>query len=285
MKSFLSLFVILLCATSAASENRVSIVTDLPALALIASEVADGTGVSVKSIIDGSADPHHYSLRPSDAQAIESASIVIWGGEAISPWMTKAAPDGSINVLEVPGTTLLKARHGANFGSHDHSDDLIDPHAWLYPENAMLWAAAIARRLTEIDAEKRETFLGNAMAFERKTRKLTADLVEAISEKPVGNYVLDHDSFQYFELRFGLLPLAAFSDAEGHAPGPRRLGDVKQRSADADCFIAQPDSPNNRGILLGIEKTVVVDATGASAQSYQEIIENVALGYMACKAD
>jgi len=76
-------------------------------------------------LIPGSASPHNYSLKPSDAQALEQARVVFWIGEDMETFMEKplqALADEArvVELAEAPGVELLAIREGGNWEPHDH---------------------------------------------------------------------------------------------------------------------------------------------------------------------
>jgi zinc transport system substrate-binding protein len=86
----------------------------------------EGVG-NPKLIIPTGASPHEYSLRPSEAKALQDADMVIWMGEGLAPWMESSIETLSKNaevvtLLEAAETKLLKFREGALFEEHDHDD-------------------------------------------------------------------------------------------------------------------------------------------------------------------
>ena len=96
-----------------------------PAHSLVA-RVMQGVG-EPNLIVQPGASPHEYSLRPSEASALQEADVVFWIGEDLTPWMkdaveTLAAKATVISLLEADGTTLLDFREGALFDAHDHDD-------------------------------------------------------------------------------------------------------------------------------------------------------------------
>lgn len=76
-------------------------------------------------LIPASASPHSYSLKPSDAQALEQARLVFWIGEDLETFMHKpleALADEArvVELAAAPGVELLAIREGGNWGAHDH---------------------------------------------------------------------------------------------------------------------------------------------------------------------
>ncbi|MDX5384048.1 MAG: zinc ABC transporter substrate-binding protein [Rhodobacterales bacterium] len=77
-------------------------------------------------IVQPGASPHGYSMRPSEARALSEADLVVWIGEALTPWLerpieTLGEGAGRIELMSVEGTILYDYREGATFGAHDHA--------------------------------------------------------------------------------------------------------------------------------------------------------------------
>ena len=97
-----------------------------PIHALVASVMGDlGTP---DLIVEGAASPHAYSLRPSNAAALEAADLVFWTGHGMELFLEDSintlAPRATIVELATsPGITLLPPREGGAFEGHDHDGD------------------------------------------------------------------------------------------------------------------------------------------------------------------
>ena len=118
-------------STSMADTPNVAV--DIAPLHSLVSRVMAGIE-GPKLIIQAGASPHEYQLRPSEAKALQDASLVFWMGEGLTPWMKNAVETLSKNakkvtLLEVRETNLLEFRENALFEKHDHDDhDEKDDH-------------------------------------------------------------------------------------------------------------------------------------------------------------
>ena len=84
-------------------------------------------------VVSPGASPHGYSLRPSEAQALQDAGIVFWVSAGLTPWLADTivtlAPDATrVELLEVDGTTELAMREGALFEAHGQEEDADEDH-------------------------------------------------------------------------------------------------------------------------------------------------------------
>lgn len=111
-----------------------TVAVDIAPVHSLVAMVMEGVGTP-SLIVQAGASPHEYSLRPSQAAALQGADLVFWLGADLTPWMEGAiatlATDAAITtLLEADGTKLLDFREGALFEAHDHDDhDDHDDHA------------------------------------------------------------------------------------------------------------------------------------------------------------
>lgn len=115
-----------LCGGASLAEVPRVAVDVAPVHSLVA-RVMDGVGTP-DLIIPVGASPHGYSLRPSEARALQDADVVFWMGAALSPWLENAietlAHDAMVTDLpQADGTRLLDIREGALFEAHDHGHE------------------------------------------------------------------------------------------------------------------------------------------------------------------
>mgnify|MGYP005990151321 FL=1 len=86
------------------------------------------------------ADPHDYALRPSDARTLSDASLIIWVGEGLTPWLaepvqTLAKDAVTLELLDTEGWPKRELHHEdeadhdehGEGGHNDHEDH--DEHA------------------------------------------------------------------------------------------------------------------------------------------------------------
>jgi len=103
-----------------------SVAVDIAPVHSLVARVMEGVGTP-DLIVQPGASPHGYSLRPSEAAALEDADAVFWIGEDLTPWLEDAietlSGDAAVTaLLEADGTTLLDFREDALFEAHDHGD-------------------------------------------------------------------------------------------------------------------------------------------------------------------
>ena len=100
-----------LFAGSAAAEVP-RVVADIAPVHSLVSQVMTGLGTPELIVAPG-ASPHGYSLRPSNAAALDEADLVFWVGDALTPWLANAvttlAEDARvIELIELDGVLRLE---------------------------------------------------------------------------------------------------------------------------------------------------------------------------------
>jgi zinc transport system substrate-binding protein len=100
------------------------VAVDIAPVHSLVARVMEGVGTPDLIVAPG-ASPHEYSLRPSEAAALQEAELVFWVGPGLTPWLadaidTVATGAAATALLEVEGVTRLPIREGALFEAHAH---------------------------------------------------------------------------------------------------------------------------------------------------------------------
>lgn len=254
----------LLTTTAMAAPDVVASIK--PVHSLVASVMA-GVGEPTL-IVKGSASPHTYALKPSDAGALESADIVFWTGHGMELFLadaleTLATGATVVELAESPGITLLPVREGGAFEAHahegeahgeeehdheehdghDHGHEEGDMHFWLDPQNARLMVTQIAATLAEADPENATAYQANAEAELVKLDALEAELAATLAPVTDKPFIVFHDAYQYFEARFGLNLAGSVTVTPDVMPGAARIDELKAKVAElgATCVFAEPN--------------------------------------------
>ena len=216
-------------------------------------------------LVRGSASPHSYSLRPSDARALNEADLVFWVGDGMETFLQRPlralAGDAEVVALStVPGIGLLESRAGGAWDAHDEDgheseaghgkqDEAQTPrpgghnlHIWLDPVNAIAIVKAAVTALSEADpghaadyARNGAALIGRLNALDRATR---ADL-GPVKDTP---FVVFHDAFHYFEKHYDLNAVGAITVSPDRAPGAQRVSEIRDKimELEAACVFSEP---------------------------------------------
>ncbi len=115
----------LLMAGTASAKTPDVVVSIKPIHSLVAS-IMKGVG-EPKLIVEGAASPHTYSMKPSNARAIQNADLIFWMGPNLEAFLDRPldALAGSKTVVALsdsPDLQKLPFREGGPFEAHDHGD-------------------------------------------------------------------------------------------------------------------------------------------------------------------
>ena len=255
---------------------EIKVVTTIKPIHSLVSGVMDGVS-NPTLIIEGSNNPHNFSLKPSHAKMLEEANIVFWIGEDLESFMEKPlsslAKDAvKISFMDLPSIKKLKFREKNIFDDHDHDghkdddhddhghddhdghedeheghDDHhghhhgeFDAHIWLDPSNAIEMVLEISHELSEIDPD-------NAAKYEQNADKMVASLKNLISEvdstiSKDASFVVFHDAYQYFENRFGVSSAGALTLNPDVLPGAKQIDAIQDLIQDDNikCIFSEP---------------------------------------------
>ena len=268
------------------------VVTDIAPIQSLAAIVMDGIAAPFV-IVDGTASPHGFTLRPSQAKALQEADLVIWTADDLTPWLADKAPAlapnaETLTLMDVAGTTQLPAREGAIFDDHAHDHDHdhhgSDPHGWLDPDNARRWLDAIASAVSALDPENAATYKANAAAGTKALSDLEVKASTRLETLGAPAFIVFHDSFQYFENRFNLHAKAAVALGDASEPGAAHLSELRDLilANQVDCLFIEPqlNPAMAHAISDGMDvKLLPIDPLGSGLVSgrnlYPQLIESL----------
>jgi zinc transport system substrate-binding protein len=288
------------------------VMTDIAPIQSLVARVMQGVGTPDVLLPPG-ASPHDFSMRPSDAERLAAADLIIWVGHGLTPWLEDPvetlAPDAAkLELLDTTGWTTLQVRADPEFAEEEHHDDEaegdhdhnhahsgVDPHAWLDPSNAAVFMTLIAQALATADPDNAAAYTANAAAAQGEMASLKAETLALLAPVAGGTYIVPHDGYQYFETAFGMPAAGAISLTDASTPGPARIAELQDKVASGaiTCVLTDPQtSPEWTDVLRdgSIAKTAFVDPDGGSQAAgldrpedlYPAIIRQIAAGMADC---
>jgi zinc transport system substrate-binding protein len=259
-------------AVAAAAETPKVVVTIKPVHALV-SRLMDGIGVP-RLVVDGSASPHTFTLKPSTARAINDADIFIRVSDSLEPFTRKIVTSlpQSVTILTLAGADgvkLLDQRKGGTFEKHvhgheageeahldhadehedhdDHDEDGKDGHLWLDPESAKAIVADVTKVISARYPEYAEKIQHNAAALDADLDALDGELAAELKGSHGKPFIVFHDATQYFENHYGLSAAGSITVSPDVPPSAMRLTEVRRKisSLGAVCVFTEPSFQPN----------------------------------------
>jgi zinc transport system substrate-binding protein len=297
-----------------------SVVASIKPVHSLVAGVMQGIG-QPRLLLAAGQSPHTYSLRPSDAQAVANADLVVWVGPGMEPFLTRpvaniARPSASFRLMHIDGLKLLRIREGGAWEEHAHEEahthehghdgderehddkevrgmpeDEVDSHLWLDPGNALVLVDAIAARLAEVDPDNAGTYQRNAAKMRQRIRRTDAEAQRIVSPVADVPFVVFHDAYQYFERHYGLNAAGAITLSPDQRPGARRLIEIRAKIAElgARCVFREPQFAPDlvKTIIEGTDTRVgELDPLGIThepgAEAYPKMLLDLARNLSTC---
>ena len=326
MQKRLAVFVLIFALTAAAAmasgeeetaPDAIRVVASIKPVHSLVSAIMDDVA-EPHLIIRGASSPHTFSMRPSDAAALEGADVIFLIDErketALAGPIANLGDSALVVRLSgVPGITLWSLRAGGAFEMHTHGHDEDDPqdeeaedeqdhddlhdhgefdmHVWLDPVNAAVMAEAITDALSEADPANAATYHDNEHDLIHRLEDLIDELdaeLAPIRDKP---FIVLHDAYRYFEDRFGLAAAGSITVNPERAPGVQRVTEIRDRVRELKgvCVFAEPQF-DRRIVDVVVEGTQArggtIDPLGAAIDDgpelYFELMRTLAASFTEC---
>ena len=301
----------------------IKVVASIKPIHSLASYLMDGVG-KPDLIVDGYASPHGFAMKPSHAKMLQNADLIFWVGEDLENFLEKplksiAKKAEKIELMEIKGLTKLEFRERNIFDNHDdhkehghkedkhddhkehgHKEDKHDdhhghghgehdPHIWLDPMNAKVILSEMAEHLIENDQENASKYKANLKKAQKDLDKLTKKVKSQLNKD--FKSIVFHDAYQYFEKRFDVNVLGAFTVNTDVLPGAEQLAEIREviEHEKVSCVFSEPQF--NPDIIKAVAKdtnikTGVIDPLGATLNPgktlYFDLISNMSKSFKGC---
>ena len=174
-------------------------------------------------------------------------------------------------------------------GHEGHAHGEYDPHIWLDPSNAKVILNEMAEHLIEKDQKNASVYKNNLKKALKDLDKLTKDVKSELNKD--FKSIVFHDAYQYFEKRFDVNVLGAFTVNTDVMPGAEQLAEIREiiEHDKVSCVFSEPQF--NPDIINAVAKdmnisTGVLDPLGATLNPgkdlYFDLISNMSKSFKGC---
>ena len=179
--------------------------------------------------------------------------------------------------------------HNGHDDHEGHAHGEFDPHIWLDPINAKVILNEMVEHLIENDPKNEAKYKSNLDKALKDIDKLTIDVMTELSNSV--SSIVFHDAYQYFEKRFNVNILGAFTVNTDVMPGAEQLAEIREiiEHDKVSCVFSEPQF--NPDIIKAVAKdmnikTGVIDPLGATLDSgkdlYFKLIRNMSASFKGC---
>lgn len=263
--------------TQASAAQKIKVVTTLSILEDFVRNVG-GDRVEIKSLLSGLESEHTYTPKPSDIVAVKEARMLIEVGLGLEVWVDSLIKNASNKNLSVvttsKGIPLIKgegigalkghigepqprAERGGSEGSgarqghieqsekmesHNHENQLGNPHIWLDPERAKVMIRHITDALLKIDPDGRSIYLSNQAGYFKKIDEVRIKIEKALTPVKNRKIITHHPAWPYFAKRFNLQIVDNIQMQPGTEPSARHVADIikKIRKGNIRVIVSEP---------------------------------------------
>ena len=179
--------------------------------------------------------------------------------------------------------------HDDHDGHEGHAHGEFDPHIWLDTMNAKAMLNEMAEHLIENDPKNEAKYKSNLDKALKDIDKLTIEVMTELNNSV--SSIVFHDAYQYFEKRFNVNVLGAFTVNTDVMPGAEQLAEIREiiEHDKVACVFSEPQF--NPDIINAVAKdmkikTGVLDPLGATLDSgkdlYFKLIRNMSDSFKGC---
>jgi ABC-type metal ion transport system, periplasmic component/surface adhesin len=214
--------------TTSAWAEKFKVVTTFTVIADMAKNVA-GDAAEVSSITRAGAEIHEYQPTPGDIKRAQGAQLILSNGMNLELWFQRFYQHlkGVPEVVVTNGITPMGISEGPYNGKPN-------PHAWMSPDNALIYVDNIRDALVKYDPANAATYKRNAEAYKQQITAEIAPIRQELAAIPQENrwIVTSEGAFSYLARDFGLRELYLWpinADQQGTPQQVRKVIDrVKQ---------------------------------------------------------
>jgi len=226
------------CADAGAEDDgRLTVVATTTMIADAARVIA-GDDVRVISIMKAGEDPHGYDVRPSDAETLRKADVVLLNGFHLEATLTKIVEEKATGlVVELAPKAGVEPISGM-----DGLDAVADPHCWMDVALFKLYAQEICDALVAADPDHEVGYRERTQAYLVELDELDGWIREQLAAVPQAKraMVTSHDAFNYYARAYGVRVYAVVGISTEQA----------HRAGDVDALIDQVRSQGIRALFI-----------------------------------
>jgi ABC-type Zn uptake system ZnuABC Zn-binding protein ZnuA len=192
------LLVLALTLAACSGLNAPDVLTTTTILADVTRNVV-GDRFDVGSLLPVGADPHSYQPTPQDTAKISRSKVLVINGAEYEHFL------GGLIESADGERPLIEASAGLRLITDAESEQGVDPHLWLDPNNVISYVENIREGLAQFDPEGAEEYDANANVYIAELQELDAwingQIVQIDPQRRL--LVTNHESLRYFADRYG----------------------------------------------------------------------------------
>lgn len=186
----------------------------------------------VKQVYPTGADVHEYD--PGNGKEIvkmSKAKVMFYIGAGLEGFINKSKPifdKHPIKLVELSANLKLCKQTNDGFEYLTEEDSkkmsLADTHVWLDPLRMLSMAEVVLQNVIEIDPENQEFYQENFNSLKERLVKLDNEYTLRLNDEDFDKIIMvDHDSYLYWEERYGIKRIRTRIDNESCDATPSNI--------------------------------------------------------------
>jgi len=259
------LVVVLLCAAARTAQAEVSVFACEPEWAALAEEIG-GEKVKTFSATHARQDPHHIRARPSLIAKVRRADLILCSGAGLEqgwlPLLVRKAPaavqPGTAGYLAAADIVPILEKPTVLDRSLGDIHPEGNPHVHLNPQNILVVARVLTKRLESIDSANAAFYRGRLKDFTGRWTEAMVGWKKKASSLKGKTVVVHHRAFSYLLDWLDMKAVASLEPKPGIPPTTSHLEGLLQqlKAKSADLIIRTPYEPDKASEWLS-EKTAI----------------------------
>ena len=199
MKYINTIVLLLITSMVALSQAKIKVVSSASIFQDMAMNIG-GDKIEAFTIVPIGGDPHLYEPKPSDAQLVKSADIILVNGLTFEGWINKLIKNSG------SAAKVYTITEGVNVLKSDKYKNAADPHAWMDASNGLKYIENIKDALIATDPKNTDYYNENYKKYRVEISNLDEYIAREIKKIPEEKRMLvtSHDAFAYYGRRYGV---------------------------------------------------------------------------------
>ncbi|MFD6100657.1 metal ABC transporter substrate-binding protein [Nocardiopsis flavescens] len=238
-------------------DGRPLVLTTFTVLADMVANVA-GDRVRVASLTRAGAEIHGYEPVPDDLVRGQDADLILENGLGLEAWFAQFTER-----VDAPTAVLSEGVRTLPISSGDYEGE-PNPHAWMSPDNALVYVDNIRDALTGLDPAGEADYAAAADAYKAEITEVGDYLEEELAAvpEPARALVTCEGAFSYLARDAGLTEMYLWPvNAESQAT-PRRIAEVTRFVEDNGVPAVFCESTVNDGTQRSVARSTGAELAG-----------------------
>ena len=208
------------------SQDKPLVVTTVAPITNIVSNIA-GDRISVVGVVPEGTDSHTFEPRPSDADLLAQADLILVNGlnlETPTKKLAQTSKPKDTKIYQLGDETITKKEwiFDSSFPK-DKGDP--NPHLWVNPKYAEAYAKLAATHLTELDPAGKDYYTTNLKNYQQRLNELDKVTRAVVASIPPNNRKLltYHDSWAYWAREYGFEVIGAIQPSDFNEPSAQDI--------------------------------------------------------------